>query len=210
MARQQYKTAPPNANIQGFTLIEVLIASLLLAIGLLGHMSMASTNLDLNRSGMYQTKATFLLNQMADRMRNNPTAVRTGIYDNTNVGPLAVVSGASQGCNPCTTTGTQAVQDILYLQEELRNFPAGITVRGLISEGVQITGAIQHELTITWTRNTKVERGDDAAERVTHRASMTLLTPTAAPPQGAAAAATASATGTTAASTGTNAAAAGG
>lgn len=58
-------------NEAGFTLIEVLISVLVLAIGLLGLAGLQATGLKNNASAYHRTQATLLAYDIADRMRAN-------------------------------------------------------------------------------------------------------------------------------------------
>jgi type IV pilus assembly protein PilV len=58
----------------GFTLVEVLIAMLVLAIGLLGLAALQINSLRNNQSAYNRTQATLLAYEMADRMRTNKFA----------------------------------------------------------------------------------------------------------------------------------------
>ena len=65
-------TASPNlSRALGFTLIEVLVAVLVMSIGLLGLASLQATSLRFNNDSSAQTQATYLASDMADRMRAN-------------------------------------------------------------------------------------------------------------------------------------------
>jgi len=55
----------------GFTLIEVLIAMLVLAVGLLGLAGLQATSLKNNQSAYNRSQATQLAYDLADRMRAN-------------------------------------------------------------------------------------------------------------------------------------------
>ena len=55
----------------GFTLIEVLISMLILAVGLLGLAGLQATGLRNNLSAYNRSQATQLAYDMADRMRAN-------------------------------------------------------------------------------------------------------------------------------------------
>ena len=80
----------------GFTLLEVLIAIVVLSIGLLGLAGLQAAGLRNNNSAYMRTMATQQAYDMADRMRANRVAVLAGAYDN--------ISGT--GTNPdCITTG---------------------------------------------------------------------------------------------------------
>lgn len=58
----------------GATLIEVLIAILVLSIGLLGLAGLQVTSIQSNYSAYYRSQATVLAYDYADRMRTNRTA----------------------------------------------------------------------------------------------------------------------------------------
>jgi len=72
----------------GFTLLEVMIAILILAIGLLGLASLQAVGLQFNQSSQFRTQATNLAYEMADRMRSNRQAARDGDYDGGLADPL--------------------------------------------------------------------------------------------------------------------------
>ena len=59
-------------SMQGFTLIEVLIAVLVLSIGLLGLASLQAASLKNNYGAYMRSQASILANDMADRIRSNP------------------------------------------------------------------------------------------------------------------------------------------
>jgi len=70
----------------GATLIEVLVAIVVLAIGLLGLAGLQMTSLQSNYSAMMRTKATLLAYDLTDRMRARRQATLTGAYDNNATG----------------------------------------------------------------------------------------------------------------------------
>ncbi|NJN46951.1 MAG: type IV pilus modification protein PilV [Candidatus Competibacteraceae bacterium] len=66
----------------GFTLLEVLVALIILAIGLLGLASFQAIGLRSNHSAQLRTQATILSYDIMDRMRANIRGVRNSHYDN--------------------------------------------------------------------------------------------------------------------------------
>lgn len=67
---------------QGFSLIEVLVALLVLSIGLLGLAALQTTSLKYNTDSYFRTQATFSVYDIVDRMRANSTAAADGgAYD---------------------------------------------------------------------------------------------------------------------------------
>ncbi|MFZ4502875.1 MAG: type IV pilus modification protein PilV [Methylovulum sp.] len=62
-------------HAKGFTLIEVLIALLILSGGLLGLAALQITSLHYNQSAYQRSQASFLSSDLTERMRCNPQAV---------------------------------------------------------------------------------------------------------------------------------------
>ena len=76
------KTHPITASRScGFTLIEVLVAVLVLSIGLLGLAALQTESLRTNHSAHYRSQATFLTYDIIDRMRANRAAALAGNYN---------------------------------------------------------------------------------------------------------------------------------
>lgn len=91
---------------RGFTLIEIMVAVVVLAIGLLGLAGLQATSLRFNSSAYLRSQATNLAYDIADRMRVNAVAARGGAYDGValqNTPPACAVVGLA---------GTVANQDI--------------------------------------------------------------------------------------------------
>jgi type IV pilus assembly protein PilV len=64
----------------GFTLLEVLIALLVMSIGLLGLAALQTTGLRSNQMASMRTLATQFTYDITDRMRSNPAGVAGGEY----------------------------------------------------------------------------------------------------------------------------------
>jgi type IV pilus assembly protein PilV len=80
----------------GFSLLEVLITILILAIGLLGMASLQAVSMRSNQSANFRTQATALAYMIIDRMRANSDAVLHGEY-------LAPAAAGSCGASPAAT-----------------------------------------------------------------------------------------------------------
>lgn len=65
----------------GFTLIEVLVAVLVLSIGLLGLAGMQARALQFGQGAYLRSQATLLASDILDRIRANPEAALAGQYD---------------------------------------------------------------------------------------------------------------------------------
>lgn len=87
-------------NQKGFTLLEVLVAIVILSIGLLGAAAMQTTAITGNASAMNRTYALGLAEEMVDRVRVN-AGNTPNIYDGINT------SGACGGSEPALGDCTQ-------------------------------------------------------------------------------------------------------
>jgi type IV pilus assembly protein PilV len=76
---------------RGFTLIEVLIAVLIMALGSLSLAALQATSLRNNHQAYLRTQATLLANEIIDRMRTNKAGLATAAYD-------LAAAAAVQGC----------------------------------------------------------------------------------------------------------------
>lgn len=100
--KRTYRQAPcslPRSSY-GFTLLEVLVAIVVLSIGLLGLAGLQAAGLRNNNSAYLRTIATQQAYDIADRMRANRAAVIAGVYDSisgTGTSPSCITAG-------CTTT----------------------------------------------------------------------------------------------------------
>ena len=64
----------------GFTLLEILVAMLVLAIGLLGLAGLTTSSMRNNLSASHRTQATWMAYDIVDRMRANRASAVTGAY----------------------------------------------------------------------------------------------------------------------------------
>ena len=127
----------------GFTLIEVLIAMLVLAVGLLGLAGLQATSLRNNQSAYNRSQATQLAYDIADRMRANVA----GIATYTAIKPISA-AGAQAHClavstPPTCTTADMAENDLFEWNRAVRTtLPLG---KGAIGEAAGV-----FTITVSW------------------------------------------------------------
>ncbi len=68
-------------NARGFTLVEVLVSIVIVAIGLLGMAGLTAASLKSNNTSYYRSQATVLANDVLERMRANVVQARGEQYD---------------------------------------------------------------------------------------------------------------------------------
>ena len=74
---------------QGFTLLEVLIAVLILGVGLLGMAKLQTAGLQNTYSANLRTIATQMAYEMTDRIRANKAGFKTPSYNNPTIGAVS-------------------------------------------------------------------------------------------------------------------------
>lgn len=74
---------------QGTTLIEVLIAVVIISIGLLSVAALQTVALKSNNGSYYRSQATFLAYDLADRIRAAPESAENGDYNDGQAGDRA-------------------------------------------------------------------------------------------------------------------------
>jgi len=104
--------APMITNQRGFTLLEILVAIVVLSIGLLGLAGLQAVSLNNNQIAYYRSIATQQAYDMADRMRANQVGVRNGNYNNLSGTPPSdpACINTTGGCTPLQVATTDFAQ----------------------------------------------------------------------------------------------------
>lgn len=127
-------------NTLGFTLVETLVALVVLAVGLLGIAGLYLEGLRAGRTSVFRSAAVTLVSDMADRIRANPA----GSYAGT--GP-----GEDNGCvNGTLDCGPDLLaQDdwFRWLADVRRRLPEGATAA---IQREAIAPLTQFEITVAW------------------------------------------------------------
>lgn len=135
----------------GFTLLEILVALLVLAIGLLGLAGLMTSSMRNNLSASHRTQATWQAYDIVDRMRANRVAAISGSY--------TTAFGAA-ACSPTAPGGTPPQQDIANWKKQLAcALPAG--------DGSVAVNAATNEATVVIRWNDS--RGTQGAANQTFR-----------------------------------------
>lgn len=128
------------SNQSGFTLLEILISLVILAIGLLGLASLQATGLKNNQSAYHRSQATQLSYDISDRIRSNIAGLSTYIA----ITPSSAVAKA--GC--VAIAGTCAAEDMA--QNDLFEWNTTLTNILPKGKGTITTDSSGYTIAITW------------------------------------------------------------
>lgn len=103
----------PNRAQGGFSIVEVLVAIIILSVGMLGAVGMQATAMQSNKEARNQAAATTFARELAEKMRGNHTvAIKTAAADNPYIFDITLVGTplATPAVN-CFTDGCPTVKD---------------------------------------------------------------------------------------------------
>jgi type IV pilus assembly protein PilV len=142
MKNSANRRLPANRNIRirGFTLIEVLIALIIMSVGMLGIAGLYVHSMQAGRTSVLRHNAVTLAGDIADRIRANPTA-----------GAAYALAGANNNCVDggvdCTVAEMAANDIFLWDQQAAATMPNG-QVNVVFNNGIVPP---TYQITITWT-----------------------------------------------------------
>lgn len=134
---------------RGFTLVEALVALVVLSIGMLGIAALYVESLRAGREALTRSTAVNLAGDMADRIRANRAAGNAYGKATTDVGAQSIncaQGGASASCTPAV----MAAHDIALWEAEIkRSLPGGNAATGVIAVDTT-TNPTTYTITVSW------------------------------------------------------------
>ncbi len=101
----------PPKHATGFSLIEVLVTVVVLSVGLLGLAGMQYQGSDSTSSAYYRSQATFIGNELAERMHANRPAVNNNEYAPINIADSQnFIDNYSNDLPNCDTNSTDTAE----------------------------------------------------------------------------------------------------
>jgi type IV pilus assembly protein PilV len=122
---------------RGFTLIEAMVALIVLSVGLLGIAAMYVETLRANRTSLYRTQAVTLASDIADRMRANRV-------------PANAYACGALACDPSAGGNAIADADLAeWMNTIAARLPGGTAGIAFTAPGANTPAA--YVVTISWT-----------------------------------------------------------
>lgn len=150
----------------GFSLIEVLIATVILAVGLLGLAATQTLSMKHNNSGILKSNALGFSTKIADSIRANRLAARSyEVEIKADAEPMELPNcfAAEGGCTSLTKEEMSQV-DTYYWQKELQAiYPSGEIRIAMLEDNDPADIDILLEVTLSWDKR-EASRVDDNTE----------------------------------------------
>ncbi len=144
-------------NSKGFTIVEVLVAMVILSIGVLSLGLLQLTAVQNTQGGHMRSQATILAYDMIDSMRANIPAVASGAYNITFAQPTPVADDC-YGLGANCTTVQMATSDLSRWRNVLGNYlPAGSGQVTTLNIGI----TTQVIVAVTWIDPYSAESGNE-------------------------------------------------
>ncbi len=131
---------PGSKRMQGFNLVEVLIALIIMSVGMLGIAGLYVHSMQAGRTSLFRHHAVTLAGDVADRIRANPRALAA-----------YALGGADNNCVAggidCTPAAMAANDIFLWQQQAVDTLPTG-AVAIVFDNGVVPP---TYQITVSWT-----------------------------------------------------------
>lgn len=134
--------ARPHNRSRGFTLVEVLVALVIMTVGMLGVAVLYVEGLRMNRTSIYRTMAVGLTADMADRIRAN---------DNIPAGYAGAGPGANNDCvngiAPCSSAQQAADDWFWWWRDVADHLPPGVEAN---IDVIGVGSMNRYEIRLSW------------------------------------------------------------
>ena len=132
---------------RGFTLLEVLVAVVIVSLGMFGVAALLVTVHKADTSSYIQQQAVQTAYDMLDRMRANLQGAQAGYYSGTYTGTPATLPACQGSGNVCTAQ-QMATFDTSQWTSSLDELPSG---SGTIASTVAANGNIDVTVSVSWS-----------------------------------------------------------
>jgi type IV pilus assembly protein PilV len=142
--RHRIRTGP--RQVAGFTLVEAMVALLVLSIGLLGIAALYVETLRSNRTALFRTQAVTLASDLADRIR--ASGIRS---DRIPLLPAPGGYACGDPCDPATAAAGVPQADLTQWTTEVGALlPEGFGAVTYVDDGVATTPNV-YTIVVGWT-----------------------------------------------------------
>lgn len=141
-------------TIQGMTLVEVMIALVILSVGLLGLAGLQVHGLRGTSNSNSRAQAVFIASDMAERMQANPVEFKTNLaYKNITLNASACgtqPTNCDAASANCSSSQLFSFDNFNICQSMAANLPFGASMTVTCDLGAACVPDTSHTLTLSW------------------------------------------------------------
>lgn len=154
---------PPSQR--GTTMVESLVAIVVMALGVLGLLGLQMRTLADTQTGVRRTQAIRLMEDLAERIRTNPSGLALLGQYTSDWGDGAAPAAPSTDCmaRACSSTELAVHDKNLWLQTVRRTLPLGDAAVFLVADETHVANRRQLGVMISWRENENTTARDAAA-----------------------------------------------
>lgn len=169
--------APPSQR--GTTMLESLVAIVVMALGVLGLLGLQLRTLADTQTGVRRTQAIRLMEDLAERIRTNPRGLSLLDQYTCNWGDGEAPALPSTDCmaRACSSAELAAHDRSLWLQTVRRTLPLGDAAVFLVADETHAANRRQLGVMISWRENENTTARDAAAAPAQAFAHATIRCP---------------------------------
>ncbi len=153
---RDYATQTRPARERGFSLLEVMIALLVLSFGLLGIAGLQTFSLQFNHQSYERTQATLLITDITERITANPVGAIAGGFNAILPNAMSPTYASFGGCPAsCATTGELVTYDLFQWKSALENPKILAQGTGSITRVIDAAdaAALIFDISVQWVEN---------------------------------------------------------
>lgn len=133
---------------KGVSLIEALVALLILAVGLLGVLAMQNNGIRANQEGYYQSQAMFLAEGLTERIRANREVANLYVSDYSDTGDGSTCETAGSNCTPAELAASDLSIWKTALGDAIVNAQGRVLVTDIGGNLVRVTVIIRYGMDV--------------------------------------------------------------
>ncbi|MGB1297076.1 MAG: type IV pilus modification protein PilV [Psychrobium sp.] len=155
---------------RGFTLLEVMIAIAILAIGMLGIAGLHMVSMEQNHAAYLRSQAINISQDIIERMRNNPEAVAAGEFNDVkSVGQSMPSSDCLTADEGCSTTQLAKI-DIAQWAQMINNVNSDNARQQLPGASATVKAGVNNLFTVRVEWDTKNWQQNESGQTTRQRA----------------------------------------
>jgi type IV pilus assembly protein PilV len=154
---------------RGITLIESLVAIVVMALGVLGVLGVQMRTLADTQTGVRRAQAIRLIEDLSERIRVNPRGM-SQLNSYTSAWQAKIDLSGDCTKSACTSAKLASYDKNLWLSAVRQNLPLGDAAIFLAADETNAANRRQLGVMISWRENEKVSANDSAAEQTAYKA----------------------------------------